>query len=212
MAGIPCRDVLVVVPVKDLAGTKSRLAPILDPDARAGLTIYMMRRVVGAARSAGVGEVCVVSPDVVVLAEAESVGATAVMQRGRGLNAALESEGLSFAAGRAAAAMLVLPADLPLLEPEDVAGVLERAADRQVVISPDGSRTGTNALLLAPPDAMGGFRFGIGSFDLHREAAREAGVSVVEYENAHLAFDLDTGLDLARLGRLEPGGATRRRA
>ena len=59
--------VSAVVPVKDLQGTKSRLAPILDPGARAGLTLYMMGRVVAAIRSAGVEDVCVVSPDRIVL-------------------------------------------------------------------------------------------------------------------------------------------------
>ena len=56
------RDVSAVVPVKDLWGTKSRLAPILDPGARAGLTLYMMGRVVRAIAEAGVEDVCVVSP------------------------------------------------------------------------------------------------------------------------------------------------------
>lgn len=206
---IPPEGVLVVVPVKDLAGTKSRLAPILDPDARAGLTIYMMRRVVKAALDAGAGEVCVVSPDIIVLGEAEQVGATAVMQRGRGLNAALNEEGRRFAAGRGAKAMLVLPADLPLIEPEDVAGILGLASDERAVISPDGARTGTNALLIAPPEEFEEFRYGVGSFDLHTEAARDAELEVIEYENPRLAFDLDTGLDLARLEREAPGRVRR---
>lgn len=205
MTEIPPGDILVIVPVKDLQGTKSRLAPILDPDARAGLTIYMMRRVVGAALSAGAGEVCVVSPDVIVLGEAENAGATAVMQQGRGLNTALEEEGLGMVAGRGSRAMLVLPADLPLVEPGDIAGLMAEADDETVVITPDGGRTGTNALLVVPPDGLGGFHFGVGSFGLHVGAAEGAGLTVVEHENGHLAFDLDTGLDLGRLERDEPG-------
>src|SRR5688500_20317923 len=68
--------VSAVVPVKDLRGTKSRLAPILDPGARAGLTLYMMGRVVRAIAEAGVEDVCVVSPDWIVLEEAKRRGAT----------------------------------------------------------------------------------------------------------------------------------------
>src|SRR3712207_7174921 len=63
-----------VVPVKDLWGPKSRLKPILDGGARAGLTIYMMGRVIAALREAGLEEVCVVSPDRIVLDEAEKRG------------------------------------------------------------------------------------------------------------------------------------------
>ena len=60
MSGVA--GVHAVVPVKDLRGTKSRLAPILDPGARAGLTMYMMGRVVRAILESGIEDVCVVSP------------------------------------------------------------------------------------------------------------------------------------------------------
>jgi hypothetical protein len=80
------RDVSAVVPVKDLRGTKSRLAPILDPGARAGLTLYMMGRVVRAIAEAGVEDVCVVSPDRIVLEEAKRRGATPLVQESCGLN------------------------------------------------------------------------------------------------------------------------------
>ena len=70
-----------VVPVKDLQGTKSRLAPILNPGARAGLTLYMMGRVVAAIRSSGVEDVCVVSPDGIVLNEAQRRGAVPLAQK-----------------------------------------------------------------------------------------------------------------------------------
>ena len=186
-----------VVPVKDLRGTKSRLAPILDPGARAGLTVYMMGRVVAAIRSAGVEDVCVVSPDRIVLNEAQRRGASPLIQQSRGLNPALE-EGRRRAIDLGAAMLLVLPADLPLLEQDDVRAVLQAAEGRSVVISPDGARSGTNALLIQPPDALP-FAFGPGSFEAHLEAARERGLDFKVCERSHLAFDLDTAGDLARL-------------
>jgi 2-phospho-L-lactate guanylyltransferase len=139
------------VPVKDLRGTKSRLTPVLDPGARAGLTLYMMGRVVGAIRDAGVEDVCVVSPDRMVLEEAKRRGATPLLQESRGLNPALE-EGRRRAMGLSASKLLVLPADLPLLDAEDVLAVLREAGgEPSVVIAPDGARSGTNALLIQPP-------------------------------------------------------------
>jgi 2-phospho-L-lactate guanylyltransferase len=162
--------VYAVVPVKDLRGTKSRLAPVLDPAARAGLTLYMMGRVVSRTLGAGVDAVGVVSPDPIVLAEALKRGAVPLVQEGQGLNPALE-EGRSWAMGEGASALLVLPADLPLIEADDVRAVL------------------------AVP-----FLFGHESFEAHLRAARdrrgphEARVC----ENEHLAFDLDTAGDLAR--------------
>ena len=188
--------VYAVVPVKDLRGTKSRLAPVLDPAARAGLTLYMMGRVVTRALEAGVDAVCVVSPDPIVLDEALKRGATPLVQKSRGLNPALE-EGRLWATQNGASALLVLPADLPLIEPEDVRAVLDGAASAPVVVAPDGARSGTNALLLRPPDALP-FLFGPNSFEAHLGAGRDREIEVRVCENGHLSFDLDTAGDLAR--------------
>ena len=190
-------DVLAVVPVKDLRGTKSRLAPVLDPAARAGLTLYMMGRVVSRLIEAGVNDVCVVSPDPVVLDEATRRGASPLPQKSRGLNPALE-EGRLRATGQGAPALLVLPADLPLIEAQDVHELLEDP-EAPVVIAPDGAREGTNALLLRPPDALP-FLFGPDSFEAHLQAARDRHFEPRVCENAHLAFDLDTAGDLASYG------------
>lgn len=188
--------VYTVVPVKDLRGTKSRLAPVLDPAARAGLTLYMMGRVVTRALEAGVDAVGVVSPDPIVLDEALKRGATPLVQNSRGLNPALE-EGRLWATQNGASALLVLPADLPLIEPEDVLAVLAGAASAPVVVTPDGARFGTNALLLRPPDVLP-FLFGPESFEAHLRAAGDRDVEVRVCENGHLSFDLDTAGDLAR--------------
>jgi 2-phospho-L-lactate guanylyltransferase len=180
--------VSVVVPVKDLQGTKSRLAPILDPGARAGLTLYMMGRVVAAVMEAGIDDVCVVSPDAIVLDEAQRRGATPLLQESRGLNPALE-EGRRRALDLGASTLLVFPADMPLLDAEDV---------RAVVIAPDGAHSGTNTLLVRPPDALP-FAFGPESFAAHLGAARKRGLDVRVCERPHLAFDLDTAGDLTHL-------------
>ena len=190
--------VFAVVPVKELWRTKSRLGPILEPGARAGLTLYMMGRVVSALHAAGIENVCVVSPDRIVLEEAQERGAAPLRQESRGLNPALD-EGRRWAMERGASALLVLPADLPLLDAGDVREVLAGLGEGPSgVISPDGTRAGTNALLLRPPDALP-FAFGPGSYEAHLRAARELGLDVRVLERTHLAFDLDTADDLTRL-------------
>jgi 2-phospho-L-lactate/phosphoenolpyruvate guanylyltransferase len=188
--------------VSAVVGTKSRLAPVLNPGARAGLTLYMMGRVVAALREAGVEDVCVVSPDRIVLNEAQRRGATPLIQESRGLNPALE-EGRRRVLDLGASTLLVLPADLPLLDAGDVRAVLEAGEGPSVVISPDGAHAGTNALLIQPPDVLP-FAFGPDSFEAHLGAARRRGLDVRVCERTHLAFDLDTAGDLARLK-----GATR---
>jgi 2-phospho-L-lactate guanylyltransferase len=195
-------NVFAVVPVKDLWGTKSRLKPILDPGARAGLTVYMMGRVVSAIKEAGVATVRVVSPDRIVLEEARERGAAPLLQESRGLNPALE-EGRRWAMDRGASVLLVLPADLPLLDAEDVRAVLRCAGEEpSVTIAPDGAHAGTNALLIRPPDALP-FAFGPDSYEHHLRATRERGLGVRVCERPHLSFDLDTAEDLARLDEKE---------
>jgi len=62
----------------------------------------------------------------------------------------------------------------------------------------DRHGTGTNALVLAPPDAMAP-GFGPDSFARHVAAAEEAGVSHRVELAASLAHDVDTPEDLADL-------------
>ncbi len=79
--------------------------------------------------------------------------------------------------------------------------MLEAAGDGPcAVVSPDGARSGTNALLSRPPDALP-FLFGPDSFEAHLQAARARGLDLRICERSHLAFDLDTAGDLARLNQ-----------
>lgn len=194
------------VPVKDLLGTKSRLSPLMDPGSRAGLTLYMMKRVVSVLRRGGVADdnVCVVSPDRLVLQTAEEAGAAPLAQSSTGLNPALD-EARQWAISGGASSLLVLPADLPLLNEDDVESLLFAGEEAPVAISSDASGTGTNALLLRPPDAMP-FLFGSGSYRAHLEAARQRGLQVRECDLANVSFDIDTIEDLSKLDLTgEPG-------
>jgi 2-phospho-L-lactate guanylyltransferase len=120
------------------------------------------------------------------------------------LNQALAS-GRASAMANGADALLVLPADLPLLTSEDLyaltAPILEPLAlsdpveqTGRVVLAPshDG---GTNALLLHPPDVIP-FAFGVRSFDRHYAAAEAAGCAVSIVRTPSLAYDLDLPEDL----------------
>lgn len=175
---------------------------VLNPAGRAGLTLYMMGRVISALKEAQVEAVCVVSPDRLVLQKAQEKGASILLQRGEGLNPALE-EGRRWAVERGASELLVLPADLPLLIAEDVRSVIDcEKGEPAVAISPDASHTGTNALLLRPPDAIP-FAYGPDSFEIHQRAARERNVEISVVEQTHLSFDLDTREDFAHFRALE---------
>jgi 2-phospho-L-lactate guanylyltransferase len=116
------------------------------------------------------------------------------------------------AAARDADRVLLVPGDCPALDPAEIRALL--AHDAAVVIVPDRHGTGTNSLLLTPPDVIEP-SFGEGSFERHRALAAAAGASFVVAEAGSLELDVDTPDDLAALRRTlraRPGGAARTRA
>ena len=196
--------IVALVPVRSLTGSKSRLGEPLDAEERADLVRALLRRTVREARAATtVAEVLVVSMDGDLLEEARALGVASLLQETDGLNEGLEEA--RRAAG--AAAVLVLPVDLPGISASAIDALAEAAetarrsapAKPVVVLVPDRHGTGTNALLVAPSEAIP-FRFGDRSRAAHTAAARAAGASYVEVAGA-LSFDLDTPEDLLEADR-----------
>jgi 2-phospho-L-lactate guanylyltransferase len=74
-----------------------------------------------------------------------------------------------------------------------------------VLIVPDRHRTGTNALLITPPDALAP-SFGPGSCERHAALAAAAGVHHEIIELPSLALDIDTPEDLVALAELPDAG------
>ncbi len=205
--------VVALVPVRGLEQAKARLGEALDAEERLHLTESLLRRTLAAAAAApGVTLVAVISPDQAALHLAAALGAAPLEETGTDLNAALE-EGRQWARAIAATAILVLPADLPAIDSEAVADVLARAreaidpaggADVRPVVAlvPDRAGTGTNALLLSPPEAIA-FAFGPGSRAAHAAAAGRVGARYIEL-GGPLSLDLDMPDDLLLAG--DPGG------
>lgn len=141
----------------------------------------------------------VVSRDSHALALARDYGARTVTERGSPeLNLALVRATV-VAKGYGVSAVLVLPADLPLLTKDDVEALIQRAVDPPVVvIAPDRHRKGTNALLTYPPGLIE-YDFGPNSFHRHVRRAEAAGARVELCELASLGLDLDAPEDLREL-------------
>ena len=87
---------------------------------------------------------------------------------------------------------------LPAARPRRLDAALDRMRPGRVAVVPDRHGTGTNALLLAPADAIGP-AFGEGSMERHRDRAGRAGHDVAVERLDSLALDLDTPDDLAAL-------------
>jgi 2-phospho-L-lactate guanylyltransferase len=189
--------VVAIIPVGNLNGAKSRLGAVLDAEERLELTVLLARRTIAAAVAAdGVAETIVVTPDDAVREIASVLGARPLRQRDGGLNRGIDlARDEAIAAG--ADAIVVLPIDLPDVSPEAIDAVLAPLADQRrplVAIVPDRHGRGTNALLIAPPDAID-VCFGGDSRNAHVAAASAAGARLVELDGP-LALDLDTPDDL----------------
>jgi 2-phospho-L-lactate guanylyltransferase len=200
------RRVVAIVPVGALEGAKSRLGETLDAEERRDLVIALLRTTLEAtARTPGIDETIVVTPDDEIRQLALTAGARPIRQRDQGLNRGLiEARDEAMAGG--ASSVVVLPIDLPLVSPEALTDVLAPLDDPRrplVVIVPDRHGRGTNALLVAPPDAIQ-FGFGGDSRAAHAECAREVGARLVELRDGPLTLDLDTPADLLLVGGVVP--------
>ncbi|HEX7911655.1 MAG TPA: 2-phospho-L-lactate guanylyltransferase [Paraburkholderia sp.] len=194
-----------VVPVKDFAVAKSRLAAALSPPARAGLAQAMSEDVLCALQSAKVAQhVCVLSDSPAVQQLAARNGATWLDERSvaaaPGLNAAIAGAA-RVAAARGATALLVVHADLPLLTARALTHVVDtwtrlRGTGRVVLArSRDG---GTNICLAEQPDAFT-YHYGVGSHARHVDECFLRHRVVANVEMPATALDVDTVDDLEML-------------
>lgn len=204
---------VAVVPVKRFAAAKRRLAAGMDDERREAVVEAMLGDVLeGIGGSRSIERTIVVTSEPRAAALADSAGAVVVPDPGEGTDIPSggpgESRGHSLAVlagvGHArelgAACVALLAGDCPLLDPRDLDRLLTGMPDRFVAVVPDRHGTGTNALALAPPDAIGP-AFGEGSRERHVAAARAAGTPFAVEELPSLALDLDTPADVVALTR-----------
>jgi 2-phospho-L-lactate/phosphoenolpyruvate guanylyltransferase len=196
-----------IVPVKPLLLGKSRLAGAIAPQARATLNRSLLENTLKTLRGArGIDQTLVTSRDPEALAIAREFSARTLLEQSAAhLNGALERATI-LARAVQCRAVLVLPADLPLLSTDDVQALLALLnGDSIVALAPDRHETGTNALLISPPGSIA-FRFGRASFDQHKQQTLQAGIRLEIVRRPSLALDLDLPEDLALLRELRSGG------
>lgn len=188
----------LLVPVKSLSAGKQRLSDVLSDAQRQRLNRFFLRHTLEvAAGFPGLDRTAVVSDDEEVLAVARSAGARAIHTPERELNAAL-ADGRSVLRRAGAAAMIVLPVDLPAVRSTDIKEVAGFGFRHAMVVCPDRHGVGTNALYVSSTFAPD-FRFGADSFRLHQEEARRCGLTPKLLVNENIGVDVDLPADLAVL-------------
>jgi 2-phospho-L-lactate/phosphoenolpyruvate guanylyltransferase len=188
---------IAILPVKSFNAAKQRLAGMLGAGSRQALAQAMFSDVLTTLRHVpGLDAVAVVTSDRV--AESAALGERVQVLRDteQAGQSAATLIGIRYAQAAGYERVLLVPGDTPLVDPQDVSRLL--GVETAVAIVPDRHGTGTNALLISPPDAIAP-SFGPGSFERHVVAARAAAVGYSIERVPGLMFDVDTPDDLADL-------------
>jgi 2-phospho-L-lactate guanylyltransferase len=189
--------IAALIPMKDPSFSKQRLSELLSPEERCHLALAMFRDVLGAVKGAHkIGRV-------IILGSGEPVGD---ITRSYGCeflpdpDARGETEAVAWATHVLSGSidgLLVIPADVPLIRPEDVDTlVTESRAVPGVTLCPSRDRLGTNGVLRRPADVMP-LSFGSNSFYPHRDIAQRLGITCTVVDLPRLGLDIDRPEDLA---------------
>src|SRR5947209_4473221 len=117
--------IAAAIPIKRLRDAKSRLADSLSTSERAELVISLLRQTLAVVRASGlVSRVALVTPEDDLAA---GLGVH-VLPDGTDLNAGLATA-VRWAVGIGASGLLILPGDLPLLQPNDLHALLSVRTD-----------------------------------------------------------------------------------
>jgi 2-phospho-L-lactate guanylyltransferase len=190
---------MIVVPVKNLAQAKQRLAAVLDQSARTELAHAMLHDVLEALDGwAGRPEVSLVTSDLFALDLARAMGFAVIPDNvNRGETDAIEMA-TQLCVSRGVEYTVVIPGDIPLIRAAELEGILRAAPAEGSVLVPSAEGRGTNAALRRPANLFP-LRFGNDSFKPHLAAARATGKPCVVLALPGIALDVDNSGDLDQL-------------
>jgi 2-phospho-L-lactate guanylyltransferase len=213
-------DIWAVMPVKDTAGAKQRLAGFLPAQVRRQLALAMFEDVLQAVAAVPeLAGIAVVTIDPAAADIALRLGARVWSDGARdGHTGAVTAAARRLAAE--GSAMLTIPGDVPLVSPVDIRQLLDiHSRQPGFTIVPARDERGSNAIMCSPADLVP-LRFGADSFFPHLAAARACGVDPTTVHLPRIALDIDEPADLAEfmkfpsttrarglLDRLEPAAA-----
>jgi 2-phospho-L-lactate guanylyltransferase len=206
-------DIWAVVPVKDTAAAKTRLAPALPAELRQGLALAMLEDVLAAlAEARGLAGRLLVTIDPAACDLASRYETHCIEDGSRdGHTGAVTAAARRLTVERHGA-MLTLPGDIPLVTAVEIEHLI--AAHRETsrwpapsfTIAPSHDEMGSNAIIVSPPEAVP-LRFGDDSFRPHLAAAHAAGIEPTVVKLPGIALDIDNPADLAHFSQL--GSRTR---
>jgi len=187
-----------IVPVKGLSVANGRLDGTLSADERNKLAeALFLDLIVKLPRSRCIDDVLVVTADPSIARQVRWFGHKVLIQEADEGHSEAASAGARAAMAEGAHRVAMLPVDCPMLDIEELDAHVGRSP-RTVLIVPDRHGTGTNGLVLAPPDVFLP-AFGPDSCARHVSRARASGISFALEEVESMGIDLDTSEDYSLL-------------
>ena len=187
-----------IVPVKGLPAANGRLNGLLSEAERTRLAeALFLDLIVKLPRSRCIDDVLIVTADPSIARQGGWFDHKVLVQEKDEGHAEAAAAGARAAMADGAQRVAMLPVDCPMLDMEELDAHLGRSP-RTALIVPDRHGTGTNALMLNPPDLFIP-AFGPDSCARHVSRARATGQSFALEQVASLAIDLDTPEDFTLL-------------
>jgi 2-phospho-L-lactate/phosphoenolpyruvate guanylyltransferase len=190
---------VILVPIKNTAFAKQRLASILNQPARTELAKAMLTDVLTAIHEwKNRPKVGIVTSDPYATALAAQYKFDVIPDpENPGETGAIEMA-TRVSVERGEESTLVIPADIPLIEPWELEEIYKQAPKEGTALVPAGDGRGTNAVLRRPASLFP-LRFGNDSFKPHHAAALATGKPCVILNLPGIAVDVDNPPDLQQL-------------
>jgi 2-phospho-L-lactate/phosphoenolpyruvate guanylyltransferase len=190
---------MILVPVKNLANAKQRLASVLDQGTRTELARAMLQDVLDAlANCSERPQVSLVTSDSFAIDLAHVFNFEVILDSANRSETDAIEMATRFCELRGVESTLVIPADVPQIQSSEVTTILQAAPEEGSVLVPAADGRGTNAVLRRPA-ALFRLRFDNDSFKPHLAAARASRKPCVVLSLPGIALDIDNPSDLATL-------------
>jgi 2-phospho-L-lactate guanylyltransferase len=200
--------VFAAVFAQESDGSKSRLLAGFGPEERRLLSAAMLEDVLTALKSSVIREVVVVGADSCFRKVADKFGASFISQERSGLVSAVRKV-IAWCLEKKAAAVLVLPANVPLVSSSDMNRIVELGSEAPSVVLSPSMTGGTNAVFLNPPNLIK-TQFGPNSFfELVKEVI-DKGVVLRFYSSREITLDVDSEEDLCKLFEVKNNTVSKR--
>jgi 2-phospho-L-lactate guanylyltransferase len=188
-----------IVPAKRCSLAKQRLSAALNADERSMLATVMFHDVmVALSELRPKSHVLVVTADNELGSIARGYDAEVMLDRWEdGVTRAVREATMAMS-DRGFDAAMIIPADVPLVQPGELKELLQTHAERGITIVPADSDQGTNAIIASPPTAIA-FDYGPNSLYRHLDLVRQAGLTARVMQVAGLNLDVDRPSDLVRV-------------